>query len=67
MLTGCGLSDVLNYSLTTPEAESRLLAGVPPAEETPPYVQVMNKKESQDKKGTRKEKQYKTIKSKEKQ
>ena len=27
VLTGCGLSDVLNYSLTTPEADGRLLAG----------------------------------------
>ena len=53
VLTGCGLSDVLNYSLTTPEAESRLLAGEPPVDETPPYVQVMNKKESQERSSLR--------------
>lgn len=53
VLTGCGLSDVLNYSLTTPEAESRLLAGEPAAEEAPPYVQVINKKESQERSSLR--------------
>ena len=53
VLTGCGLSDVLNYSLTTPEAEARLLAGEPPVDELPAYVQVMNKKESQDRSSLR--------------
>ena len=53
VLTGCGLSDVLNYSLTTPEAEARLLAGEPPADQLPAYVQVMNKKESQDRSSMR--------------
>ena len=53
VLTGCGLSDVLNYSLTTPEAEGRLLAGEAEPGEQPPYVQVMNKKENQDRSSLR--------------
>ena len=53
VLTGCGLSDVLNYSLTTPEAEGRLLAGETEAGEQAPYVQVMNKKENQDRSSLR--------------
>ena len=53
VLTGCGLSDVLNYSLTTPEAEGRLLAGETEPGEQAPYVQVMNKKENQDRSSLR--------------
>ncbi|MCH2582460.1 MAG: hypothetical protein MK133_14830, partial [Planctomycetes bacterium] len=53
VLTGCGLSDVLNYSLTTPEAEGRLLAGETETGEQAPYVQVMNKKENQDRSSLR--------------
>ena len=42
VLTGCGLSDVLNYSLTTPEAEGRLLEGETEAGEQANYLQALS-------------------------
>ncbi len=39
---GCGLHDCVNYSLTTPAAEARLLAGEAEKGEEPPYVTLLN-------------------------
>jgi phenylalanyl-tRNA synthetase beta chain len=41
-LVGCGLQEVLNYSLTTPEAERLLRAGGGQQGEDPPYVRIVN-------------------------
>jgi phenylalanyl-tRNA synthetase beta chain len=41
-LVGSNLHEVLNYSLTTPEAESRLRAAEAGARESPPYATIIN-------------------------
>jgi len=41
-LVGCNLHDTLNYSLTTPESEARLLAAEADPPAPPPYVTLVN-------------------------
>jgi phenylalanyl-tRNA synthetase beta chain len=41
-LVGCGLQEVITYSLTTPEAEARLRASLENGREDPPYVRILN-------------------------
>ena len=41
-LSGCGLHDVVNYSLTTPESEARMTAAENGSGDAPPYVTIIN-------------------------